>query len=190
MICFRENSFYLIKEEIQNTQEKRMEMDENFNNDTIGRTEGSYQNGAEPGMTNQAGYPYEANNGAYSGNAGQENQYYGGMNQGGFQGYPGYQNGYPGYQNGYPGYYQMGAPEGYEEPVTVGEWIITLLLWMVPCVNIILMFVWAFSKTEKKSKSNFCKAQLIMMGIVLGIYLLIAFLVIVMGVGIGSSFLR
>ena len=29
-----------------------------------------------------------------------------------------------------------------------------------------------------------------MMGIVLGIYLLIAFLVIVMGVGIGSSLLR
>lgn len=158
-------------------------MDENFNNDTNGRMEGGYQNSAEPGTMNQTAYPYGTNNGSYSGNAGQDNQYYGGMNQGGFQGYPGY-------QNGYPGYYQMGAPEGYEEPVTVGEWIITMLLWMVPCVNIILMFVWAFSKTEKKSKSNFCKAQLIMMGIVLGIYLLIAFMVIVMGVGIGSSLLR
>lgn len=48
-----------------------------------------------------------------------------------------------------------------EPAVTMGEWLTSLLILIVPCVNIVMMFIWAFSKTEKKSKSNFFKAQLI-----------------------------
>lgn len=48
-----------------------------------------------------------------------------------------------------------------EEPVSLGEWIVTFLLLCIPCVNIVMMFIWAFSSTEKKSKSNFFKAYLI-----------------------------
>ena len=44
---------------------------------------------------------------------------------------------------------------------------------MIPCVNIIMMFVWAFSSTEKKSKSNFFKAYLIFFGIAMGVMLMI-----------------
>ena len=66
-----------------------------------------------------------------------------------------------------------------ETPVTMGDWIVTLILCCIPCVNIIMLFVWAFSKTEPKSKSNWAKAQLIFVGVVLVIY--IVFFVIVMG---------
>lgn len=69
-----------------------------------------------------------------------------------------------------------------EEPVSMKEWLITLLILMVPCVNIVMMFVWAFSSTEKKSKSNFFKAQLIFAGIVLALYIL--FLIIVFGIAV------
>lgn len=48
-----------------------------------------------------------------------------------------------------------------EEPVTLKEWLITMLIMLIPCVNIVMMFVWAFSKDTKKSKSNFYKATLI-----------------------------
>ena len=72
-------------------------------------------------------------------------------------------------------------PEGLEEPMSMGEWIVTLLIMMVPCVNIIMMFVWAFSKTEKKSKSNFFKAELIFMGIIFGLYLIIFIVALVAG---------
>ena len=49
-----------------------------------------------------------------------------------------------------------------EEPVGVGEWVgVLVLATFVPCIGVILMLVWAFGNTEKKSKANFCKAFLI-----------------------------
>ena len=68
---------------------------------------------------------------------------------------------------------------GLEEPVSVGEWIVSMLLMLVPCLNIIMMFVWAFGKDEKKSKSNFFKASLIYMGVVLVLYLILAVFIII-----------
>lgn len=52
-------------------------------------------------------------------------------------------------------------PQG-EEPVSLGDWIGTLLLFnLVPCVGLIVCIVWAFSKDTKTSKKNFCRAYLI-----------------------------
>lgn len=76
---------------------------------------------------------------------------------------------------------------GLEEPVSVGEWLVSMLVMMVPCLNIILMFVWAFSQTEKKSKSNFFKAQLIIIGIVVALYLVILILVAIGAVMLAAN---
>lgn len=68
------------------------------------------------------------------------------------------------------------APTGdLEEPVSFGEWMITLLIMMIPCVNIIMMFVWAFGNS-KKSKSNYFKASLVWA--LIGIVIMILFMVI------------
>ena len=37
----------------------------------------------------------------------------------------------------------------------------TTLILCIPCLNIIMMFVWAFSSGTKKSKSNYFKAMLV-----------------------------
>lgn len=75
---------------------------------------------------------------------------------------------------------------GLEEPVSVGEWIIVMLLMMIPCVNIILMFVWAFGSSEKKSKSNYFKASLIMAGVIFAFYFV---LILIFGMaGFASAF--
>lgn len=105
-----------------------------------------------------------------------------------------YQNPY--YQNSYQqSSYQQPQYQGYqtyqgsgelEEPVSLKEWLITFLLMMIPCANFILIFVWAFSSSEKKSKSNFFKAQLIFMGCILAFYLLI--FMIAMGAGFAAAF--
>lgn len=50
-----------------------------------------------------------------------------------------------------------------EEPVSFGDWMLSTLLMMIPCVNIIMMFVWAFGSGVKKSKSNYFKAMLVWM---------------------------
>ena len=60
---------------------------------------------------------------------------------------------------------EVKSSEGLTEIVTVGEWFITMLLMIIPLVNIILLFVWAFGSNIKMSKSNWAKAQLIWMAI-------------------------
>ena len=79
--------------------------------------------------------------------------------------------------------YQEQPQTDLEEPMTMGEWMITLLIMMIPCANIIMAFVWAFSSKEKKSKSNYFKAYLIFTAI--GIVLSIIFFVI-MGISMAS----
>ena len=80
--------------------------------------------------------------------------------------------------------YQYREPEtDLEEPISMGEWLVTMLLMLIPCVNIVLMFVWAFSSKEKKSKSNYFKAALIFAAIVLVLYII---LIAIFGVAIAS----
>lgn len=52
-----------------------------------------------------------------------------------------------------------------EEPVSFKEWMITILIMLIPVVNIVMFFVWAFGGSAKKSKSNFFKAMLIYLAI-------------------------
>ena len=68
---------------------------------------------------------------------------------------------------------------GLEEPVSKSEWALALFLTCIPCVGLIMMFVWAFSKDSKKSKANFFKVQLIFLGVFLVLYLLLAFMSLV-----------
>ncbi|MEG1555725.1 MAG: hypothetical protein RR356_03260 [Bacteroidales bacterium] len=51
-----------------------------------------------------------------------------------------------------------------EEPISIGNWMITILLMSIPMVNIIMLFVWAFGDYPK-TKSNWAKASLIWMAI-------------------------
>ena len=82
--------------------------------------------------------------------------------------------------------YQYQQPESnLEEPMTLGEWLITMLIMLIPCVNIIMAFVWAFSSKEKKSKSNYFKAWLIFMAIVIVLYII---LLVVFGAAMAASF--
>lgn len=60
--------------------------------------------------------------------------------------------------------YQMGDGE-LEEPVTFADWMLSMLIMCIPCVNVVMMFVWAFGSNTKKSKSNYFKAALVWMAI-------------------------
>lgn len=75
-----------------------------------------------------------------------------------------------------PIYYN--APQ--QEEVSFGDWMLTILLSAIPCVNLIMLFVWAFSGNTKKSKSNWAKANLV--------YLLISVVIsIIVGVIAGIA---
>lgn len=58
-----------------------------------------------------------------------------------------------------------------DKVVTLGDWIVTFILQAIPVVNIVMLFVWAFSSTTPDSKKNYARAALIFVaiGIVLSI---------------------
>ncbi|BCJ95377.1 hypothetical protein acsn021_29460 [Anaerocolumna cellulosilytica] len=51
-----------------------------------------------------------------------------------------------------------------ETPLSLGEWVVTLLILAIPCVNIVMFFVWGFGQGNI-SRRNFCRAALIFIGI-------------------------
>jgi hypothetical protein len=65
---------------------------------------------------------------------------------------------------------------GYK-PLTIGDWIITLILLAIPLVNIIMLIVWAASGATHPSKKSFAQAYLILIGVVFCIGLLAALIV-------------
>ena len=63
--------------------------------------------------------------------------------------------------------YGSGAPV-----LTVGNWVVTMLIMCVPIVNIVMLIVWAASSTENPNRKNWAIAQLIFMAVGVVIYIL------------------
>lgn len=79
--------------------------------------------------------------------------------------------------------YNIGSNMGYNQdkyqdmdtsPMSMGDWLLTILAAMIPCGGIVLYFVWAFSSTGNVNRRNFCRAQLIVLAVVFVLYLIIA----------------
>ncbi|MBR1736001.1 MAG: hypothetical protein IJ736_03140 [Firmicutes bacterium] len=61
------------------------------------------------------------------------------------------------------------------EITTMGDWFLTFLILCIPFVNIVMIFVYAFGDTNKKSKANYFKAYLIFM-VIYFIFILVVYL--------------
>lgn len=90
--------------------------------------------------------------------------------------------------NNQPGFQQPTYAPQYQQQaasiVSTKEWLVTLLLLIIPLVNIIMLFVWAFGSGSNPSKANYAKATLIFAAI--GLVLYILFGVIIFGSILGS----
>ncbi|MBP6116263.1 MAG: hypothetical protein KBC57_12375 [Neisseriaceae bacterium] len=71
-----------------------------------------------------------------------------------------------------------------EAPPSVKEWVLTLIILMIPLVNLVMMFVWGFG-SGPKWRANFCKANLLIMAVCLILYL--AFIVVFGGMMIANQ---
>ena len=142
------------------------------NNQFVNNNNNEYQN-------SYTGNEYTGNNyngNSYTGNNYNGNNYSGNNYNSNYQQYP-----YNNYNGNYQVPYQQDSPLDLEEPMKVSEWLITFLIMMIPCVNIVMVFVWAFGSTEKKSKSNYFKASLIFFGIILALYLVLIIAIAALG---------
>ena len=72
---------------------------------------------------------------------------------------------------------QQNLPGTIRNEVSVGEWVITLLIASLPIIGLIMLFVWAFGDGSNLSKKNWAIATLIWfaIGIVLFIILMVMF---------------
>lgn len=83
-------------------------------------------------------------------------------------------NGYQPQQPQQPMYNQQYQPpyngSQNDQPMTLGDWILTLIVLAIPCVSIIMLFVWGFGDGNT-SRKNYCRAVLIFaaIGVVLGL---------------------
>lgn len=71
------------------------------------------------------------------------------------------------------------------QPVSLGQWMVTILLVAIPIVNIVMLFIWGFSSDTQPSKANWAKASLIWLGIFVVFYILL-FLTILGGMATSS----
>ncbi len=58
-------------------------------------------------------------------------------------------------------------------PISIADWLITLLILFIPVLNIIMLLVWSFSKSTHRSKANFSKAVVILLLITILLVVLI-----------------
>ena len=64
-------------------------------------------------------------------------------------------------------YNQGGYYRQQNSVVSVGDWMLTIFIMAIPFINIIMLFVWAFSGGPNKSKANWAKASLLWMLIIM-----------------------
>lgn len=120
------------------------------------------------------------------------------------------ENQYNGQQNNQPNYNQQGYNQQYSQPnynqqqfnpqyqapmyqpqiedttpLSVGQWMLTTLVLNLPCVGLIMGFVWGFGDGNVNRK-NYARAFLIWQAIALGL-LIIYFVIIVGVVGLSLS---
>ncbi|GGZ28961.1 hypothetical protein GCM10007049_22560 [Echinicola pacifica] len=67
----------------------------------------------------------------------------------------------------------------HQQPMTLGEWIVTLLISAIPMVGIISLIIWASGSTTNIHKKTYAKAALIIYAI-MGVASLILFVIIPM----------
>lgn len=117
-----------------------------------------------------------------------------------------YGNQYQSYNNGYNQQYNTQYQQTYNsqpvppvappygtpdtQPVSIGGWIGVMLLTCLPLVNLIMLFVWAFSSSTKKSLKNYARASLILILIGVVLAVVVSIILAVSGISIFSELSR
>lgn len=65
-----------------------------------------------------------------------------------------------------------------EKPLSTGEWLVTELVLLIPLINFVMLFVWAFSDGNI-SRRNFCRARLLLFAIAVGLAFVVGIILVV-----------
>ncbi len=59
-----------------------------------------------------------------------------------------------------------------QKPMSVKDWLVTLLIMAIPLVGLVRLFVYAFGDGGNVNRKNWAKAQLIFMAIILALFMI------------------
>lgn len=156
-----------------------------YSSPQYGQQDQAYYQQPQPNKTSYGQQFTNAPNNAYGANQGKYGNQYQNYNNGYNQQYNAqYQQTYNA-QPVPPVIPSYGTPE--TQPVSIGGWIGVMLLSCLPLINLIMLFVWAFSSSTKKSLKNYARAALIMFLIVAVITVIASVVLIACGVNIFSE---
>ncbi len=79
-----------------------------------------------------------------------------------------------------------GAPGGPYRPMTIGDWLVTKLVLMIPLVGFVMLFVWALTDDVHPSRKTFCQSTLIFLAIAFELGILVWITVLIF-VGLAAS---
>ncbi|MFF0827673.1 hypothetical protein ACFYU8_12405 [Brevibacillus sp. NPDC003359] len=74
---------------------------------------------------------------------------------------------------------QVSVPEN-ERVMSVKDWVITFLIMIIPVVNLVMYFVWAFGSEGNLNRKNWAKANLLIIGVCIGLYVSVFFLMLML----------
>ena len=58
-----------------------------------------------------------------------------------------------------------------QKPLTVGDWILTLIVLSIPLIGLVFLLYWALSSTSNVNRKNYCIAVLILAVILSALFL-------------------
>lgn len=76
-----------------------------------------------------------------------------------------------GYSN--PNPYYGSSPDPDELPMTVGEWLLTIILSAIPCIGFVMLLIWGFGGSGNINRRNYARAMLIVEAVIFVLYLLL-----------------
>ena len=70
---------------------------------------------------------------------------------------------------------EVRSTKGYDtSPMTVGDWLITMILLGIPLVGLVMLLYWSLSSTGNLNRRNYCLATLVIVAVVLLLFIIFA----------------
>ncbi len=68
-----------------------------------------------------------------------------------------------------------------DKPLSIGDWILTLIVLSIPFVNLIMLLYWSLSSSSNTNRKNFCIAYLVLALVFIAIFVALIFMGVLAG---------
>lgn len=74
-----------------------------------------------------------------------------------------------------------------DNKMTLGQWVVTLIITVIPCVNLVFLIIWAVGNGDYPARKTFAQAFLIVYVAMMVLSFIFGLITGMMGAALGSS---